>query len=93
LEDAPAGLRITLKFYLTYMNVETFGGQPFSRGLLRLTLRLRLTKRFASAAPRLHRGVPGRPLLCKRNEANIDKSVKDLVTRFCTPGESPPSTL
>jgi hypothetical protein len=57
-----------------------------------LTLKLRLTQRFSSTAPRLHRGDPGRPLMLERNEANIDKSVKDLVTRICTPGESPPST-
>jgi len=74
------------------MNVEMVGEKPVERGLRWQTLKLKLTQRFASTAARLHRGDPGPPLLPERNEAKIDKSVEDLVTRICTPGESPPST-
>jgi hypothetical protein len=62
-EVAPAGLRMTLKFYLTFMSVEMFGEKAFRREFLRRTLKLKLTQRLTSTAPKLQPADAGSPLV------------------------------
>jgi hypothetical protein len=87
--------RTTLKFYLTLMNVEIVGGKPFQEGLsppnpkAQIDPRdssLRHSDRIGATQAGCLRAASGR-LLSEIPQANIDKAVKDLVTRICISGE------
>jgi len=89
-----ADLRETLKFYLTCMNGEEVRRKASEKGASLANSKaqidpevspLRLPDCIGAAQAGLLRVASGR-FLCKRNEANIDKFVKDLVTRSCISG-------